>query len=258
MAIFVTGDMHGMIEDLSMRNFPAQKEMNKFDYVIICGDFGFIWSKEETKEEKYLLDWLNTRNFTVLFVDGNHENYDRLETYPISEWNGGKVQFIRPSVIHLMRGQVYEIEGKTFATMGGAPSHDIDDGIFYPEDYVDRDELNSAIRKLIISKGGYRNAYFRVKGLDWWEQEIPTSAEWNEFMRNLSKYDFKVDFVLTHEAPASVIPFISPFEPTDMSKQLEDIRAQLTYGQWYFAHYHQDRRINEKDNVIYHNVQRIV
>ena len=31
-----------------------------------------------------------------------------------------------------MRGQVFEIEGKTFFTMGGAASHDIQDGILDP------------------------------------------------------------------------------------------------------------------------------
>ena len=49
-------------------------------------------------------------------------------------WDVGKVQRIRPSVIHLMRGQVYEIEGKTFFTMGGGSSHDVSDGILEPDD----------------------------------------------------------------------------------------------------------------------------
>ena len=57
--------------------------------------------------------------FTVLFVSGNHENFDLLKVLPTEEWHGGKVQFIRPHVIHLLRGQVFEIEGYTFFTMGG-------------------------------------------------------------------------------------------------------------------------------------------
>ena len=49
--------------------------MTKEDYVIICGDFGGVWNKEvENKEEKHLLDWLEEKPFTTLFVDGNHEN----------------------------------------------------------------------------------------------------------------------------------------------------------------------------------------
>lgn len=59
---------------------------------------------------------------------------DSLAEYPVSEWNGGKVQFIRPNVIHLTRGQIYNIDGSTFFTMGGARSHDIQDGILEPDD----------------------------------------------------------------------------------------------------------------------------
>jgi hypothetical protein len=36
-------------------------------------------------------------------------------TYPIEEWNGGKIQRIRPSVIHLMRGQVFELVARRVA-----------------------------------------------------------------------------------------------------------------------------------------------
>lgn len=50
--------------------------------------------------------------------------------YPVAEWHGGKVHRIRPHVLHLMRGQIFELEGCRFFTMGGAKSHDIEDGIF--------------------------------------------------------------------------------------------------------------------------------
>lgn len=33
-----------------------------------------------------------------------------LEEYPVEIWNGGKVHRINDSVIHLMRGQVFESE----------------------------------------------------------------------------------------------------------------------------------------------------
>lgn len=68
--------------------------------------------------------------FTILFVAGNHDNYNMIEQYPLSNWNGGKVrQIIQDKVIYLERGQIYNIEGKTFFCLGGASSHDIEDGI---------------------------------------------------------------------------------------------------------------------------------
>lgn len=133
--IFITGDCHKNFERFNKSNFPEQEEMCKDDYVIICGDFGGVWNKDkESKEETMLMDWLDCKPFTTLFVDGNHENFDRLYQYPVEEWNGGKVHKIRPSVIHLMRGQVFNIAGKKIFTFGGAKSHDISGGILELDD----------------------------------------------------------------------------------------------------------------------------
>ena len=141
--IFVTGDTHGDFgKCFSSKNFPEQKEMTKDDYLIICGDFGGIWDTEcESKSEKYWLDWFESRNYILLFVDGNHENYDRLYEYPEKIWHGGKVHEVRPHVLHLMRGQVFDIDEKKIFTFGGASSHDISGGI------LDADDLDFNIKK---------------------------------------------------------------------------------------------------------------
>ena len=56
-----------------------------------------------------------------------------LAELPAEQWEGGKVHFIRENVIHLMRGQMYRIQGKDFFVFGGARSHDIEDGIMERE-----------------------------------------------------------------------------------------------------------------------------
>ena len=113
--IYITGDCHSDFRRFNTKNFPEQKDMTKDDYVIICGDFGGVWNRdEESPQEAFNMDWLEDKPYTTLFVDGNHENFDRLNSYPVEEWNGGKVHRIRKSVIHLMRGQVFKLEGKTF------------------------------------------------------------------------------------------------------------------------------------------------
>ena len=151
--IFVTGDTHREFRKFNTTRFPQQRYLGKEDYVIICGDFGLVWDiireerkpweekesiplseKKESRDEAWWLDWLEALPFTVLFIDGNHENFDRLYKYLVEEWHGGKVQFIRSNVIHLMRGQVFDINGSTFFTMGGAASHDIANGILEPDD----------------------------------------------------------------------------------------------------------------------------
>ena len=145
MSVWITGDTHGdWINRLNVDSFPEQKEMTKDDYVIICGDFG-IW--DNSKREKYNLNWLDDKPFTTLFVSGNHENYDILDSLEMSEWHGGLVNFVRKSDIHLMRGQVFNIEDKTFFTFGGASSHDISDGILEPDD----PDFKEKIRQFIMA-----------------------------------------------------------------------------------------------------------
>ena len=125
--IYATGDLHGNSLRFQPQYFPEQSEMTKDDYMIVCGDFGCVWNGDKSDDPQ--LDRLEALPFTVLFVDGNHENFDALNEHPLEQWHGGRVHKIRPHVIRLMRGQAFELQGHTFFTMGGAQSHDIADGI---------------------------------------------------------------------------------------------------------------------------------
>ena len=107
--IYATGDTHGNFQRFAPEHFPEQAGMTKEDYMIICGDFGGVW--DGGKKEERNLDWLEDLPFTTLFISGNHENFDLLRKYPTEEWNGGTIQRIRPHVIHLMRGQVFDLQG---------------------------------------------------------------------------------------------------------------------------------------------------
>ena len=40
------------------------------------------WGKQDGTS---VLDWLDGKAFTTLFVDGNHENFDRLYAYPVEK-----------------------------------------------------------------------------------------------------------------------------------------------------------------------------
>ena len=109
LSIYVTGDIHGYPIRLSDESLKENGiPLSKNDKLIVCGDFGLPWYNDF--EDIQCLEWLSQKPFEILFVDGNHENFDRLYEYPIEEWHGGKVHKIRESVIHLMRGQVFEIE----------------------------------------------------------------------------------------------------------------------------------------------------
>lgn len=252
--VFCTGDIHGNPYRFSTMNFYAQKEFsgNKDEnVVIICGDFGIIWNRnEESREEKYYLDWLEDKPFTTVFVDGNHENFDRLYEYPVKEWNGGKVHEIRPHVLHLMRGEVYEIQGEKFFAFGGASSHDIRDGVLDPFEDAD------LIRK-------WRNDYsklFRINYVSWWKQELPSEEEMQNGIENLKKHDNKVDYIITHSPSASVIALLGKglYEQDKLTKYLEEIRCNIEYKKWLAAHMHVDQAVNDKDILLYEQIIRII
>ena len=153
MGVYITGDCHGDFRKFSTDSFPEQKGLSRDDFVIVCGDFG-LW--HDTKDERYWLNWLQSKPFTLLFVDGNHENFDRLysDEFPIIDFHGGKVHKIRENVYHLMRGHVFELCGKKFFAFGGASSHDIQDGILEPDEYPDKKSLyrdfNKRTQRLMI------------------------------------------------------------------------------------------------------------
>lgn len=241
--IYITGDCHTDYRRFTIENFPEQKEMSKDDYVIICGDFGF-W--DDSKKQQYWRKWLEDKPFTTLWIDGNHENYDLLKQYEVQEWHGGKVQFIMPSVIHLMRGQIYHINGLEFFTFGGARSHDIQGGILDPHD------VDFKAQKKKLDKGYLP---YRINHQTWWSEEFPTKEEMDEGRENLERVNWKVDYIVTHDGARSDIE--KNFEICEMDELndfLEEIKNQTTYRAWFFGHHHDNMQVDEKDYMIYEQI----
>lgn len=223
--IYVTGDTHGQHDFKKLRVFAEKNpQLTKSDYVIIAGDFGGVWWKKSLSEDLKPYEELP---FTVLFVDGNHENFNLLYSYPVSQWHGGKVHIIKPSIIHLMRGQVFELEGNTIFTFGGATSID---------------------------------KYMRVEGLSWWKEEMPSYEELDEGIANLKRYNNKVDYLITHSCGERALMYpplrtrsfqMDRYPENQMLSYVDDI---ADYKKWYFGHYHEDAKLNDKMTVLYQKV----
>lgn len=215
--LLLTGDIHGEhdIRKLSTKKLNANElNLTKEDYLIITGDFGLIWEGTASSRERYWLNWLDEKPWTTLFVDGNHENHARLDDYPVTLWNGGKIHEVSDSVIHLMRGQVFDLQGKKFFTMGGAYSHDIE---------------------------------FRIPDRSWWAREVPSFCEREEALANLAAHDNKVDYIITHDAPEIVAQRLIRYSG-DWSRRLdeyekwlqENIADKVEFKMWFHGHHHID------------------
>lgn len=225
--IYITGDTHGDIDinKISASNWPEVKNLTEDDYLIICGDFGFPFLptdfsgdyplSQETLASRHTYEhwmkWISECRFKILWVDGNHDNHTFWYNQPVAMWKGGLVNYhpLAQNVIHLKRGEYFEIDGYTFWTMGGAKSHD----------------------KLA-----------RIPDVSWWEEEIPDRREMEHGFKVLEEHGNKVDFIITHTLPASLqYPvcrcYYSP-EPT--GTYLDKIYDKIDFGYWFCGHYHED------------------
>lgn len=254
--IYITGDCHGSFRRFTKKHrmkLPFQLTEN--DYVIVCGDFGLCWVDDA--EFKYNCDWLGSLPFKILFVDGNHENHAMLANYPVEMWNGGKVHHIvRDKVIHLMRGQVFSIEGKTFFTFGGASSHDIQGGI------LDKSDPSYNELRIKAIKSGLP---YRVIGYSWWKEELPNEEEIQEGISNLAKMGYQVDYVISHcgstrmqaalERYYTGFRFDSrTFKQDILNDYFDVLEETLQYKQWFCGHYHEDMHLDEKHTITYNQI----
>lgn len=256
--IYITGDTHAQFNRFSTKNFPEQKNMTKDDYVFICGDFGGIWSYGcSDSTENYWLNWLEDKPFTILFVDGNHENFDRLyHDFPIVKYHGGKAHKIRSNIYHLMRGYVFELDGKKFFAFGGASSHDIDDGILQPKDFS---SLNEMYKQWYFNRFKLKKTQ-RMNHLSWWERELPKQYEMQRGRRELEKVNYEVDYVISHCAPQDVALVMSRglYKPDKLTMYLNDIARDLKFTKWHFGHYHNENSFMGKFVLHYYDIERIV
>jgi len=243
--IYITGDTHGEIDisRLCASNWPDAEKLTENDYLIICGDFGFpflptdfspnIPMTENTRASRYNYEYwmkmLSECRFKILWVDGNHENHTFWYNQPVTMWHGGLVNIhpLAPNVIHLKRGEFYEIDGYTFWTMGGAKSHD---------------RLN------------------RIPEVSWWESEIPDIYEMNYGMSSLEKRDYRVDFIITHTLPADLqFPICKCYySPEPTGAYLNEVYRRTDFRYWFCGHFHEDIDSNAyRIRVFYNDIEPI-
>lgn len=191
--------------------------------------FGIICSRH-TVDYTNAVERLNKKKYTLLFIDGNHDNHDFWGKQPVEDWHGGKVHK-HPHIencYHLMRGEVYDIDDKKIFTFGGA---------------------------LSIDKN------FRSMGFDWWVQEEATKAEMDYALENLEKHGNSVDIVVTHTIPQSLIrelDNIKSVQNDNTARFLDIVYASIEFKHWVAGHFHMDTRIEKANiDVLYESIKRI-
>ncbi len=243
--IYVTGDTHRTkdIAKLRARSWPAGQTLTRDDLVVVCGDFGALWSERDLAGGGgALLRWWESQPWTTLFVDGNHENHDLIDALPTQKRFGAPAHVVPgcSHVVHLMRGYVYDLP------LSG----------------------NKTARCLAMGGARSTDRAWRVEGESWWAREMPSDEEYDRCTASLEAADWKVDYVLTHELPAnlrmgarewtSYAEFAGDVDP--LSNYLQWVYDTLDHDvlrMWYAGHYHVDRMVAKKCRVLYNDIVRL-
>jgi len=232
--IFVTGDTHFSHDIGKVLKWDEGKQG---DLLIVLGDFGLLWHGDPNNdEEKHWRAWYDDRPYEVAFIDGNHENHERIEALPEEGWCGGLVGRYSRNIVHLKRGQIYNICGKKILTIGGALS-------------VDK--------------------VFRREHLSWWSGELLSKEEENYVLTKIEENP-TVDFVLTHTIPNSVREYfkkenvtpanfeLKAYDP--VSNFLDEVYQKLNFSGWYAGHFHIEHHFSTDNrfHVLYNRVERLI
>lgn len=234
--IFITSDTHGLLDINKIKRISESKILTYDDYLIICGDVGIGWDENLTKE---LIKFYESLNTNILFIDGNHENFNQLKRFKIETWNGGCSHKISEHIRFLERGQVFNICGKLFLTLGGADSHDKE---------------------------------FRTEGESWWRDEAISNIDIAIALENVAKHNFKVDYILTH-TPNQFFAYLIYEKFTqcaedfpaflqvklinnESGEKLNTILKRVKFKKWFCGHWHIDEIIDDYV-MLYENVYEI-
>lgn len=222
--ILIKGDTHGDIRALNTDSIRKDCYGDFPDFVIVCGDFGFIWKSDA--QELWNLDRLEEKPFKIIVIKGNHENHERLlgDEFPSVDFYGAKAKQIRKNIFVIEHGEIFTIENKKFFCFGGATSID----------------------KL-----------YRKNRIEWWEEEVPNGKDYWNGIKNLEKYDNNVDFVISHTCPRTIYEhyLIHRFPEKDndpTANMLDQFYKTISYKGWFCGHYHFDLFLKEKDNPFFY------
>jgi hypothetical protein len=232
MSIYLTGDTHGDISRLIADPLYKNETITEKDVIIVLGDFGVIFNPSETEREIKSLYELERRPNKFLFIDGNHENHNRLNKLNTTTLFGGKVGIVRKDKIyHCKRGEIFIIDDLKFFVFGGATSID---------------------------------KMSRLIDISWWEQEVASVKEMNHGMDMLEKHNFKVDYILAHTAPSNIVRNLKDrkelydlYDPDPTRSYLEFVCERTNFKKFYCGHWHVDYKI-KKYNFLFKNMVKIL
>ena len=207
--IFLLSDLHGKLDFEGLNSYLACGKED--DLLIILGDLGLKF--ENTAENKNFTEGFLKITKNIAIVDGNHENFSFLSSFPEEELYGSKIRRLTDHIILLQRGNVYRINGKSFFVFGGCKS----------------------------------SPKWKEQGL-WHPGDEPSDSELERAYASLEKNRYRVDYVLTHKYEQT--PGVGTV--CEKLQQLNCfIDENVSFKLWYAGHWHKNGAIDEKHLLVY-------
>lgn len=233
--IFVTGDIHGDINRIrALNSYCVSQKTSVNDYMIILGDVGINYYGDFRDELRK--NTMSEAPVTFLCIHGNHENRPQnIGTYIKKEFCGGTVWYEKnhSNILFLQDGETYEIEGLKFLAIGGAYS-------------VDK--------------------FYRIsRNWTWFPDEQVSEKNREYILKRVSGKSF--DYVITHTCPLEWQPtelFLSQIDQklvdSSMEEWLSQVKNNIEFKEWFFGHYHGDKRYEDDDGIrelFFKNIKKI-
>ena len=104
--IYISGDTHGELGLKKLNAYFNKRYVSSKDYLIILGDAGIIWDQDY---EELLLKY-SFLGLTIFFIDGNHENFDLLNKFPVvsespTNW---KICILKTEIVRMEINKLWE------------------------------------------------------------------------------------------------------------------------------------------------------
>lgn len=205
-------DQFAVIADWHANTHWAQHILNELAYrdisvIIHLGDYGYDFDEYYLQTQN---DILEKYDMLLMFIDGNHEHFDYLETIPIAEDGTRK---ITDRIWHLPRGFRWEWDEIKFLGLGGSIS-------------IDKKQ--------------------RIPGFSWWEQEAITAVDVRKAI-NGGKADVVLTHDVPEGVDISRL--IYGWLPEDIQREadlqrayLREVAEHVQPTHWYHGHYHRRHR----------------
>lgn len=237
----VTGDIHGDV--IRLDNFIDRFPKDSYA-LILLGDagFNFFLNKTDRKHKEYA----QSLGCLIYVVRGNHE--ERPENIPTmlrdyDEIVDGPVYYEKdyPNIRYFIDGGIYNLNGYSTLTIGGAYSID--------KHY-----------RLARAKANHDDDWNPEEHwTGWFKDEQLTQDEMFKIQKDV--HDMKFDFVLSHTCPYSWQPFNlflnginqSTVDNT-MEKWMDDLKNEISWDSaWLFGHFHEDNVIRPHVEMLMYN-----